>query len=91
MIRWVFLLGLAVVLGTSVEDDENLSFLAVTSSFFEENEQQTSIEYDFDEVLSGDDLDIRGGAEPPVKIGEELTNTVIASLKMRFKIPDMNG
>ncbi|CAG9324518.1 unnamed protein product [Blepharisma stoltei] len=44
-----------------------------------------------EEIKTGDELGIRAGGEPPLKTGEKAGNTIVASTKMRFKIPDMNA
>lgn len=50
-----------------------------------------SVVEDFDDIKTGDELGIRAGGEPPLKTGEAPRNTIVASTKMRFKIPDMNA
>ena len=51
----------------------------------------TIAEDEEDEIKTGDELGIRAGGEPPLKTGEAPRNTIVASTKMRFKIPDMNA
>jgi len=40
---------------------------------------------------TADELGIRAGGEPPLKTGDKPRNAIVASTKMRFKIPDMNA
>lgn len=51
----------------------------------------TVLKEDEDEIKTGDELGIRAGGEPPLKTGEKAGNTLVASTKIRFKIPNMNA
>jgi hypothetical protein len=68
--------------GLSFNEDTVLMSMSKSEEIEEEDEE---------EIKTGDELGIRAGGEPPLKTGEAPRNTIVASTKMRFKIPDMNA
>lgn len=78
----VLVLVSLILLADGVEPEDKLA-----RSFLQEllTQQQEG------EINSGDALGIRAGGEPPLKTGEAPRNTIVASTKMRFKIPNMNA
>ena len=99
MNTWLLILVLVCALSSSNSEEHSQSFLGLEEiqellKNFEANELETvmiSMDNDSDDRQSGDELGIRAGGEPPLKTGEAPRNTIVASTKMRFKIPDMNA
>ncbi|OMJ65711.1 hypothetical protein SteCoe_37747 [Stentor coeruleus] len=94
------------ILASWLQEEKMQSFLGLSEieALLEELEEKTAsyadyeypaimlnVQEDSDDIKTGDELGIRAGGEPPLKTGEAPRNTIVASTKMRFKIPDMNA